>query len=113
MDVLVIVGDGQPPERLAARAAHVFRVPTGDPTPDLVAELRIRIPREVGVVGPVDVGGARRAAIALHHAGLPVSLYSDAYPSPAHEGVRVLPITDPGPAMEVVDSLLDLVGDTP
>ncbi len=112
MDVLVIVGSGQPPERLAARAAHVVRSPAPQPGPDLVAELRIRIPRHVGVIGPEDPQGARIAAVALHHAGLPVTLYSDDL-SPVHEGVGVLPVTDREPTMEVAESLLELVGDTP
>ncbi len=112
MDVLVVVGDGQPPARLAARAAHVVRSPTPQPGPDLIAELRTRIPRHVGVVGPEDEPGARRAAIALHHAGLPVTLHSDDL-SPLHEGVPVVRVTDPGPAMDVAGSLLDLVGETP
>ncbi|HEX6596885.1 MAG TPA: cystathionine beta-synthase, partial [Acidimicrobiales bacterium] len=102
----------QPPERLAARAAHVLRAPAPQPGPDLVAELRIRIPRHVGVIGPEDEQGARFAAVALHHAGLPVTLYSDDL-SPVHEGVGVLPVTDRGPTMEVAESLLELVGNTP
>jgi cystathionine beta-synthase len=107
MDILVVIGDGQPPERLAARAGHVFRSPTASMSPELVAELRTRIPREVGVVG------SPQAAVALHHAGLPVTLYTDDPSSPAHAGVRVLPIADPGTPMDAVDSLLDLVGNTP
>ena len=59
MDVLVVVGNGQPPERLAARAAHVVRSSSARPGPDIVAELRTRIPRHVGVVGPDDPAGAR------------------------------------------------------
>ena len=110
MDVLVVVGDGQPPERLSARATHVVRTPTPDLAPDVVADLRTRIPRHVGVVGPVDL--ANEAATNLHHAGLPVTLYADV-PVDAHDGVDVEPISDPGPHMEVADSLLDLVGDTP
>jgi cystathionine beta-synthase len=73
----------------------------------LIAELRTRIPRDVGVVG----AGAEVVAVALHKAGLPVTLYSDT-PS-RDEGVRVLPVGDPGPTMEVANSLLDLVGNTP
>jgi cystathionine beta-synthase len=112
VDVLVVVGTGQPPERLAARAAHVVRSPTAQPAPDLVAELRTRIPRHVGVVGPDDEEAARTAAVALHRAGLPVTIYSDD-PAPVHGGVRVLPVADRGAPMEVADSLLDLVGNTP
>src|SRR4051812_39948895 len=98
MDVLVVVGEEPPPERLAARAARLIRSPTADPGPGLVAELRTRIPREVGVVGPAPMASV--AAIALHHAGLPVVLYTDEPPAHSHEGVRVLPVTDPGAPME-------------
>jgi len=112
VDVLVVVGNGQPPERLAARAAHVVRSSSARPGPDIVAELRTRIPRHVGVVGPDDPAGARETAVALHHAGLPVTLYSDDL-SPVHEGVAVRAVADRGPPMEAADSLLDLVGGTP
>ena len=110
MDVLVVVGDGQPPERLSARAAHVVRTATAELAPDVVADLRTRIPRHVGVVGPVEM--ANEAATHLHHAGLPVTLYADGHVD-THDGVDIEPLTDPGPHMEAADSLLDLVGDTP
>jgi cystathionine beta-synthase len=111
MDVLVVVGEGQPPERLWARAGRVVRLAGPRPEPELLAELRTRIPREVAVVGPtVD---AHPAAVALHHAGLPVVFYTDDPPARPHDGVPVAPITDPGPPMESADSLLDLVGNTP
>src|SRR5437660_10489073 len=89
---------------------HVVRTPTADLAPDVVADLRSRIPRHGGGVGPVDM--ANEAATNLHHAGLPVTIYVDV-PVDAHEGVDVEPLTDPGPAMEAAGSLLDLVGDTP
>src|SRR4051794_15689558 len=96
MDVLVVVGDEPPPERALARALHVVRVPAGEAAPDLLAELRTRIPREVGVVGnEVD---AEAMAADLHRHGFPVTVLRD---------------TDTGPAMEVAGSLLELVGNTP
>ncbi len=110
VDVLVVVGDGQPPERLSARAAHVVRTATAELSPDVVADLRTRIPRHVGVVGPAEM--ANETATNLHHAGLPVTIYSDVDIAP-HDGVDVEPLTDRGPKMDAVDSLLDLVGDTP
>jgi cystathionine beta-synthase len=110
VDVLVVVGDGQPPERLSARATHIVRTPTPDLAPDVVADLRTRIPRHVGVVGPADM--ANEAATNLHHAGLPVTIYADV-PVDAHDGVDVEPLTDPGLPMEAAGSLLELVGDTP
>jgi len=86
----------------------VVRAASADLSPDLIGELRTRIPREVGVVGP----DSRRAAIALHHAGLPVTLITDDPAAPPHDiGVRRL--TDAGAPMETADSLLALVGNTP
>src|SRR4051812_38523462 len=110
MDVLVIVGDFDAPARLAARAAHELHTKGGSLHPDLVAELRGRIPREVGVVG--EVVDAAAVAAELHNAGLPVTLYTDDA-TPTAAGVRVLPVSDRGAPMEVADSLLGLVGNTP
>src|SRR5436190_5066465 len=112
MDVLVIVGETPLPPRLAARAHHEVQVAGAGMHPDLVAELRGRIPRDIGVVG-VDDGAARAVASELHRAGLPVTYYTDDPIAPPLHGARVLPITDTGPAMETADSLLDLVGNTP
>src|SRR4051812_34108442 len=96
MDVLVVVGDDPPPERALARARHVVRVPPGEAAPDLLAELRTRIPREIGVVGAeVD---AEALAADLHRHGFPVLVVRE---------------SDSGPRMEVASSLLDLVGNTP
>ncbi|HZN13973.1 MAG TPA: cystathionine beta-synthase [Acidimicrobiales bacterium] len=107
MDVLVVVGDAPPPSRLVARALHVTRLPDTQVPAQVLAELRTRIPRDVGVVGD----GADTVANALHRAGLPVTLYTD--DGVGGEGIRVLPLTDAGAPMEVADSLLDLVGNTP
>jgi cystathionine beta-synthase len=104
---LVVVGSEPPPSRLAARALHVMHIDDGQVPTALIADLRTRIPRDVGVVG----GAAASVAGALHRAGLPITLYSD--DARAAEGVRVLPITDTGAPMDVADSLLDLVGNTP
>ena len=115
MDVLVVIGDHRPPERLTSRAHHVVHSPTAELSPDVVADLRARIPREVGVTGPVD--GAARAALALERSGFPVSLITDDEPANRSQldecGIRVLPESDRGPAMETADSLIDLVGNTP
>ena len=102
MDVLVIIGDAAPPERLTARAHHIVRSPSL--TPDVIADLRARIPREVGVVGSAD------AASALHKAGLPVTFYSD---DESASGVPVASISPRFPDIRAADSLLDLVGETP
>jgi cystathionine beta-synthase len=114
MDVLVVVGLEAPPERLALRAHHVVTVPPEDASDlpaNVVADLRARFPRQVGVVGEGGFG----VAAALRKAGFPVELYTDEAPPPdLHlEGVEIVRVTDPGPPMEVSDSLLDLVGDTP
>jgi cystathionine beta-synthase len=114
MDVLVVVGAESPPERLALRAHHVVTVPGGEGTgvpANVVADLRGRFPRQVGVVGE----GAFEVAVTLRKAGFPVELHTDeAPPADLHiEGVEIVPITDPGAPMEVSDSLLDLVGNTP
>jgi cystathionine beta-synthase len=114
VDVLVLVGGGDPPPRLRERARHVVRLPPGGVGPEVVADLRSHIPRVVVVVGAGDAG--REAAAALHAAGLAVEYHTDDPPGaglPRLQGVYVRPLTDPGPPMDVADSLLDLVGGTP
>ncbi len=110
VDVLVVVGDASAPARLAARANHQVAVAGGAVPPDVVAALRARVPRAVGVVGPA--GDAVPVAVQLHRSGLPVTLYSD---DEVHiePGVDVHPIADRGPSMHVADSLVDLIGHTP
>ena len=111
MDLLVVVGSDQPPERLALRAHHILKVPLAEVTPTLIAEIRARIPRHVAVFGV----GAATVATKLCKAGLPTELHTDEDVSDLSDliGVEVVPLTDPGPKMEVADSLLDLVGNTP
>jgi cystathionine beta-synthase len=110
MDVLVIVGNAAVPERLAVRARRQVHV-AGPPVPvEVVGQLRAHIPRSVGVFGADRDAAA--VASDLHAAGLPVSLLSDD-PAIAPAGVGVVAVHDRGPAMEVADSLLALVGDTP
>jgi cystathionine beta-synthase len=115
MDVLVIIGDHRPLERLFSRAHHVVHSPTAELPPDVVADLRARIPREVGVTGPV--AEAAKAALALERSGFPVSLITDDEPPDVGQlqraGISVMPESDRGAAMETADSLLDLVGNTP
>jgi cystathionine beta-synthase len=111
VDVLVVVGNEAAPARLAGRARHLVRAADPGQLSQVVAEVRTRIPRDVGVVG-AGASGADGVAGELHSAGLPVTLYSDE-PATVPDGVRVLRLTDPGPAMEVADSLLDLIGATP
>jgi cystathionine beta-synthase len=111
MDVLVVVDAVSVPDRLAVRARRRVDVRSGALASGMVADLRAHIPRSVGVIGagPVAVADVARQ---LHHAGLPVIVYSD-LPLEVESGIEVDRITDPGPAMEVSDSLLDLIGSTP
>ena len=111
MDLLVVVGTDQPPERLAARAHHIITLPSGEVTPALIAEIRARIPRHVGVVG----AGAAEVAAKLRRRGCRPSCTPTRTCRAARtsSGSRSCPLTDRGPKMEVADSLLDLVGNTP
>jgi cystathionine beta-synthase len=110
VDLLVVVGDAVAPQRLRTRARRTAHVTPGEPLVPLIAELRSHIPRRVGVLGRGDEAVA--VATELHHKGLPVVLYTDE-PVTMDEGVPVYPITDPGPAMDVADDLVDLIGNTP
>lgn len=115
MDVLVVVDDAAVPERVAVKARRRVDVPRGDVASSTIAELRAHIPRAVGVIGEdTDEGLANVADIAeqLHRAGLPVILYTDR-PVSMDSAIEVDWVHDPGPRIEAVDSLLDLVGDTP
>ncbi len=110
MDVLVVVAGSQVPERLVTRARRRVDVGRGPVHRDTIADLRAHIPRSVGVFGdPADIAAV---ADSLHQAGLPVTVYADG-PITVEPGIQVDPIHDPGPAMEVAGSLLDLIGNTP
>jgi len=115
MDVLVVVGDEPPPPRLADRARHVLPLEPGQSVETLVGSLRARIPRRVGVYGPLPQSG--RVAAGLRRAGLPAELFTDELVPPeelrALTGISVRPVSDPGAPMEVADSLLELIGNTP
>jgi cystathionine beta-synthase len=110
MDVLVVVGSDRAPVRLSARAHRVVRLPDAGVGPTLIAELRSHVGRVVGVTGAVE--GATSVAGELHRAGLPTVLFADG-PVTAPPGVEVWPIRDPGPPMDAVDTLTDLIGNTP
>ena len=113
MDVLVIVGAVSPPERLIHRARHIVRIVDETLATEVVAEVRARIPRHVGVVGVEGSSAALTVAARLGSFGFPVTLYADQQVEGMSAGVRRLPISDTGAAMEVSDSLLDLIGGTP
>jgi cystathionine beta-synthase len=111
VDVLLVVGGTAAPDWLAARAHHVVTVPPGELDPPVLADLRSRIPHRVTVIGD----DAASVGVRLRRAGLPVRVHTDEDVSARSDlaGVEVLPLTDKGPPMQVVDSLVDLVGHTP
>jgi cystathionine beta-synthase len=112
MRVLVVVGETEPPERLVVRADRVLHTAGPELEPQLLADVRAHIPEDVAVVGAAGRSEAAAAAAELRAHGFPVTLYTDS-PPVEPDGLRVRPLTDTGPAMEVADSLLDLVGNTP
>jgi cystathionine beta-synthase len=79
-------------------------------TTSLIAELRGHIPRLVGVVGDSEATGP--VASRIHDAGLPVVLFADE-PVVVAPGIETWPVADPGPLMDVSESLTDLIGNTP
>lgn len=111
VDVLLVVGGTAAPAWLETRAQQIVNISEPEIAPPLVAELRGRIPRRITVIGPnaTDVG------VQLHRTGFAVRVHTDEDPEERKDldGVEVLPFTDRGPAMDTVDSLLDLVGGTP
>ena len=114
MDVLVVVGDRAVPARLLVRARHVERVGPADPLVALVADVRARIPRRVGVTGAA--AEAAPVAAALHRAGLPVELFVDeALPEELTADLAGVDLRRGGgePVMDVAESLVDLIGRTP
>jgi cystathionine beta-synthase len=115
VDVLVVVEPAVAPPVLAARARRVVHVPAVQTPASLVGELRGILSGLVGVLG--EPGGsapspAVRIAEEMRHAGFPTVLFTDDATG-APEGVTVHPVRDPRPPMEVADSVLDLVGNTP
>jgi cystathionine beta-synthase len=112
MRVLVVVGDSEPPERLVVRADRVLHCPGPELEPQLLADVRAHIPEDVAVVGAPGRNEAVAAAAELRAHGFPVTLYTDTPPADP-DGLRIRSVTDTGPGMEVADSLLDLVGNTP
>jgi cystathionine beta-synthase len=110
VDVLIVVGPERAPHILIARAGRAIQIPASPAPPSLIGELRVSIPRLVGVTG--EPSSAREIAVQVHRAGLPTVLFSDDPVVPI-AGVEVSPIADPGPSMDVVESVVDLVGNTP
>jgi cystathionine beta-synthase len=113
MDVLVVVGGDEAavPDRLRERARYVVNLgPSGEVTAAIVADLRARIPRVVGVTATPgatsdDRQRANDAVATLQQAGLPATFYdADDYVNGGQ------PAT---PRIEAANSLVDLVGNTP
>lgn len=113
MDVLVIAGRVAAPEHLLARVNRVVEVEGPEVSPSVLADLRSRLPKRALVVG--QPGTAESVAAQLHRAGLPVRLHTDEDVSGRKDlaGVEILPLSDRGPKMDVVGSVLELVGNTP
>src|ERR1700733_2526298 len=115
MDLLVVVGAAPPPARLQDRSRQLHRLGVDESLETLVGSLRARIPRRIGVWGPlVD---AAPVAAGVPRAGIPTELFpEEPIPpevSPTLMGVDFRPVTDPGPPMDVAESLIELIGDTP
>lgn len=109
MDLLLVVGHVEVPAGLALRARRTEHLRPGDDLTSVFADLRGHIPRRVGVAGAA--ADAAPVARELHDHGLPVSLHADG--AEPIDGVDVHPLSDPGPAMDVADDLLALIGNTP
>src|ERR1700728_1318541 len=115
MDLLVVVGAEPPPARLKDRSRHQYQFGEDEGLEALVGSLRATIPRRISVWGPlVD---AAPVAAGLRQAGLPTELFTDE-PIPPElarslQGVDVRPVTDPGTPMDVAESLIGLIGQTP
>jgi cystathionine beta-synthase len=110
VDVLLVVEGTIPPRVLTRRAGHVVHVPGGLATPAIIGALRGRIPRLVGVTG--ETSEALEMARTVHRAGFPTVVFTESRVEPP-DGVEWFPADDYGPPMEVADSVLDLIGDTP
>ena len=99
------------PERLRVRARRLVEIEGAGVSSETLAALRGSLPRRVGVVGR-DPAATSTVAGQLHDAGFLVELHTDDDVG-GIDGVQVRRLTDPGPPMDVADSLLSLVGHTP
>ena len=115
MDLLIVVGDAPPPARLQDRSRQIRGLDAEESLETLIGSLRARIPRRIGVWGPL--ADAAPVAAGLRQAGLPTELFTDEPVPPELSlslmGVDIRPITDPGPPMDVAESLVGLIGNTP
>src|SRR5207244_12924769 len=97
MQVLLVIGDTEVPDRLLVRADRVLRCPGSELTPTLLADVRGHIPEDVSVLGPPKE--AAEAARELRRHGFPATLYANETPPGGLPAVRVRPLHDPGPPM--------------
>lgn len=105
MDLLILVGDAEAPDRLRRRAAFTVVTKTHGMAPEVVAHTRAHSPRSVGVIGSSET------AHALKDAGFEVTYFTDdVLPE---DGIEVVPLTDKNEPMDVADDLIQLVGNTP
>lgn len=115
MDVLVVVGSEPVPSRWENRARYVRRLALDESLDSLVGELRARLPRRVGVFGPI--AETMPVAAGLRHAGLPTELFTDESIPPDSMGglvgIDIRRCSEPGPTMDVAESLVELIGNTP
>ncbi|HET6963283.1 MAG TPA: cystathionine beta-synthase [Acidimicrobiales bacterium] len=115
MDVLVVIDSAPVPDEVAGRARRRVDVEHGALPSSTISDLRAHIPRSVGVVGPPGSEGSAwlaDTAIQLHHAGLPVTAYSDDRLD-LEVGIEVHRLTDQGPPIHAAASLIELIGHTP
>ena len=98
------------PARLRARVRRIVTHTPRQPLEPLIADLRSHVPRRVLVLG----SGSDTAEVAneLHAHGLPVVVHTDDVLD-LDDGIERRWVTDPGAAMDVVDDLIALIGDTP
>jgi cystathionine beta-synthase len=115
MDVLVVIDEAPVPDRVAGRARRRVDVEHGPVPSATIGELRAHIPRSVGVIGPDSDEGAAwllETATALHHAGLPVTVFTDREVA-LEPGIASQHLADNGLPIDAADSLIDLIGGTP
>ena len=87
-----------------------MHIPTGSTSPSLIAELRVSIPGWWGSRASRPRAAPWRSRCTRRDCRPSCSPTSAVAPI---DGVEVCPIADPGPPMDVADSVIDLIGHTP
>lgn len=106
IDLLVVVGDVEIPPAITERASRILQTTESDAVDQVKAHARSHMPEHISVAGSTST------AKSIKENGFAVTLYSNEL-NEEIEGVEVLPLNDQGPPMEVAESLLDIVGNTP